>query len=148
MTSFETESASSAEQSRSRRISAAAVTEIRRRFALGECGPALAVIFGISPAHAWAIATGRSHRDVATVDLSRRIAQRQVLRGDAHPLRRHPEHALRGSAHPMAKLTECAVVEIRDLYAHGESVRGLATSFGVSPRTIQFVVTRQHWRHI
>ncbi|HEY1692240.1 MAG TPA: hypothetical protein VGG39_08760 [Polyangiaceae bacterium] len=48
----------------------------------------------------------------------------------------------------MAKLTECAVVEIRDLYAHGESVRGLATSFGVSPRTIQFVVTRQHWRHI
>lgn len=66
-------------------------------------------------------------------------------RGDSHPLRQHPELAARGERVGGARLTEGAVREIRARAAAGESMRHLATVFGVDRRTITFVVRRRTW---
>jgi hypothetical protein len=47
-----------------------------------------------------------------------------------------------------SKLTDADVVEIRRLYAEGGTKRGIARVFGVSQRTIDFVVRRVWWRHV
>lgn len=62
---------------------------------------------------------------------------------------RMPRHArMRGSAHTGAKLTEHDVVDIRTLNAFGARTCDLASEFGVTPRTIFDVVTRDTWTHI
>lgn len=66
-------------------------------------------------------------------------------RGDTHPLRLHPENAARGERVGGVRLTEQSVREIRQRAADGESMRRLATAFGVDRRTITFVVRRRTW---
>lgn len=55
----------------------------------------------------------------------------------------------KGSRHGHAKLSEDHAVEIRALYAVGDTTqRKLAVRFGVSQRTIAKVVTRTGWTHV
>jgi hypothetical protein len=59
-----------------------------------------------------------------------------------------PEERARGSAHGRAKLTEAQVVEIRQRYAAGESLRVLGKAFNVTHVTISGVVRREFWKHV
>lgn len=117
-----------------RHLPAAMVSEIRRRFANGECAPSIAEDLGIRPQRAWKIATGRSHARVGHVpDLARRVGRRRSLRGEAHP---------------MARLTEAEVLSIRRLHRDGVSQRELAASFGVSKACVSQITRRFRWTHI
>jgi hypothetical protein len=53
-----------------------------------------------------------------------------------------------GEAHPMHKLVDAEVMEIRQLYKTGISVRRLARRFGVVNGTIDFIVRGQTWKHL
>lgn len=56
---------------------------------------------------------------------------------------------LRGEQHPSAKLTESEVLEIRRRFAEGGVTRqALADEYGVTPRTIGYIISRRIWRHI
>lgn len=54
----------------------------------------------------------------------------------------------RGSRSPRAKLTEAAVIEIRQLAAAGVSHGKLAARFGVAPSLIHRVVHGINWAHV
>ena len=55
----------------------------------------------------------------------------------------------RGEEHHRAKLTAAQVVAIRSEYAAGDtSTRKLATKYGVSRRSIMFILHRQQWVHV
>jgi predicted DNA-binding protein (UPF0251 family) len=69
-------------------------------------------------------------------------------RGEAHASRMYPERRPRGSGHARAKLTEADVLAIRAEVAGGATQRGTARAYGVSQRTVQFIVRRQTWTHI
>lgn len=56
--------------------------------------------------------------------------------------------ALRGESNPLAKLNDALVQGIRLAYAGRSSVSKLATQYGVSRRSIRFVVDRKTWRHV
>lgn len=52
----------------------------------------------------------------------------------------------RGISHHNAKLNPEKVIKIRQMYVTGRSsLKGLAMEFGVSKRTILFVVQKKHW---
>lgn len=51
-----------------------------------------------------------------------------------------------GSKNPAAKLTECAVIEIRAALATGEKLKTLAEKFGVSGSTIALIRDGKKWR--
>jgi hypothetical protein len=54
-----------------------------------------------------------------------------------------------GEKNGQAKLTECEVIKIRDLYAHGGYSYGkLASMYGIHFITIRDIVKRYKWRHI
>lgn len=53
-----------------------------------------------------------------------------------------------GERNGMHKLTDRAVLEIRQLRAQGALQRELAAKFGVSTSAIQFVLNGQHWSHV
>lgn len=56
---------------------------------------------------------------------------------------------LRGDAAPGHILVESQVKEIRRTYARGGCTQlQLASTYGVSLSTINFVVTRRNWRHV
>lgn len=124
------------------------VTAIRVRYARGEPATSIGRDFGLSTSGTWAIATGRTHREVALVDMSRRVRRQTRLRGDEHPLRRRPDLACRGESHPNHKLTERDVVAIRARAAAGEEAISLGHAYGVSRSCIQLVAARKRWRHV
>ncbi len=55
------------------------------------------------------------------------------------------KHKARGEAHPKARLTWDSVAEIRRAFDAGESKKGLARRFKVSPCTIKAVVSLRTW---
>ena len=71
----------------------------------------------------------------------------RVARGDRSGARTHPERWARGEQHRDAKLTGAQVLEIR---AKGESetLRSLASEYGVSKGAIQKILDGKSWRHI
>jgi transcriptional regulator CtsR len=50
--------------------------------------------------------------------------------------------------HGMHKLTDGEVRRIRERHAIGANRTDLARQFHVTPRAIDFVVSRRHWKHI
>lgn len=40
------------------------------------------------------------------------------------------------------------MLEVRERHGRGETDREIAMSYGVHPRTISFITTNQHWRHL
>ena len=53
-----------------------------------------------------------------------------------------------GERHPLARLTESAVLDIRDSYARGETQTVLAARYGVHQTTLHAVVHGRIWRHV
>lgn len=53
-----------------------------------------------------------------------------------------------GEALPVSKLTETDVLEIRAWRASGETLKALASVYGVTPEAIGHVVRRRAWRHV
>jgi hypothetical protein len=53
-----------------------------------------------------------------------------------------------GSARPWAKLTERAVVTIRERAARGDVQTHIARDYGVSPAAICEIVSRKKWPHV
>ena len=51
----------------------------------------------------------------------------------------------RGVKNPTAKLTEDQVREIRAKYASGALQKSLAEEYGVTQRTISYIITRKNW---
>ena len=87
------------------------------------------------------------------------------LTGDNNPARRFPERIQRGEvwqkahanmvrnpplgeAHKLAKLNSQQVIEIRKRRAAGESLKHLASEFGVCFQTISIIASRKIWAHI
>jgi len=63
--------------------------------------------------------------------------------------RRHKRHSYCvGENNPQAKLVEHQVREIRRLYSLGVAQLDLAAAYGVSPRAIRFLLSRETWKHI
>lgn len=58
------------------------------------------------------------------------------------------DRTARGTSNGRAKLDEAAVVAIRRRHARGDAKRRLAKEYGVSPRTIDFIVRRLRWQHV
>lgn len=53
-----------------------------------------------------------------------------------------------GTRHPLAKLNEQKVIEIRKRNEGGETLSGIAESFGVSKKLVLNVVNRKSWSHV
>ena len=69
-------------------------------------------------------------------------------RGCRHGTHTKPESVHRGETHPAAKLTEAQVIHIRARCANGESVRSVASAYGVSRTSIRMIIQRRTWSHI
>lgn len=54
----------------------------------------------------------------------------------------------RGSTHGRAKIIEEDVVEIRKKYTLGMNYSEISRIYGLSPRMIMLIVTRQNWSHV
>lgn len=54
----------------------------------------------------------------------------------------------RGEKHSSAKLTEMAVMEIRQRYKNGETAATLAKEYGVSASNVAVIVRGEIWRHL
>lgn len=78
-------------------------------------------------------------------DHARNIADREERGRHAHAS--PPPHPL-GEAHPRAVLTTEKVIEIRLRAARGEAQVAIASAFGLDPRHVHRIVTRQLWRHV
>lgn len=53
-----------------------------------------------------------------------------------------------GSNCPWAKLTECAVVEIRNAFASGAKARAIAAEHNVSVQTVWSITSGRGWKHV
>ncbi len=72
-----------------------------------------------------------------------------VPRGAQHHTVLHPERRPRGKANKLAKLTDAAVMTLRQMYARHEATQTeLARLFGVRQTTISRIVLRQSWTHV
>jgi hypothetical protein len=67
-------------------------------------------------------------------------ARDKISRGRARPPR--------GEAHHRARLTELAVLEIKDKYLHGATTHALAREYGVTPASIQGALVGRTWQHM
>jgi hypothetical protein len=70
------------------------------------------------------------------------------ITGARHGRHTRPEATARGSRHGNAVLDEIKVRDIKRRLRAGESRTGIASVFGVSKRTIQFIASGQTWRHV
>lgn len=55
---------------------------------------------------------------------------------------------LRGEAHPNSKLTTQEVLEIRELYKKGFSLKIIAKNYHISAWNLQQIVKNETWKHI
>jgi hypothetical protein len=76
------------------------------------------------------------------------IAKRRHAFGDKNGARTHPEAVRHGAQRAFAKLTNEAVLEIRQLYAQGITQQILAERYGVMCSTVQKVIAGHTWRHL
>jgi hypothetical protein len=53
-----------------------------------------------------------------------------------------------GSANSAAKLTEAAVIEIRERARNGEKQRAIARDYGIGEQNASMIILRKTWRHI
>jgi len=53
-----------------------------------------------------------------------------------------------GSKNGQAKLTECAVADLRRAAAAGATLEQLAEQFNVSPMNVRSILARRTWRHV
>jgi len=65
--------------------------------------------------------------------------------GDDNPARKNPP---KGEKHPRAKLTESAVLKIKDLIAKNVTKRRIADDFGVTASMITRISSGRAWTHL
>lgn len=68
--------------------------------------------------------------------------------GDNNPSRRMPERLARGERQGSAVLKELDIPIIRERRSNGEFFTTIAADYGVTPKTIENVVTKHTWAHI
>jgi hypothetical protein len=73
---------------------------------------------------------------------------RAGARGDANAARKYPERLKRGESASWSKLTNAAVIEMRQADARGESRKSLAARFSVSEVMVSLIVRRLAWKHV
>lgn len=94
---------------------------------------------------------GTQADNIADMDRKGRRPKRpnaKMPRGDAHWRRRNPELGARGERAGGAKLTVEQVVEIRQRYAAGATLKQLEAEYGVRFTNIQQIVKRVTWKHV
>lgn len=77
-----------------------------------------------------------------------RVLKKHNLRpfyGDDNPARKNPP---KGERHPRAKLTESAVLKIKDLIAKNVTKRRIADDFGVTASMITRISSGRSWAHL
>jgi transposase len=57
-------------------------------------------------------------------------------------------HRVAGEAHPQSRLTETDVVEARDRYARGATIRAIALEMGVGEQTVADAIAGVSWAHV
>lgn len=90
---------------------------------------------------------GRNRKACGDANGSRRHPER-LARGERSWTRMYPERVLRGEHNGNRKLTEQAVRSVRLRRDGGQSFGSIASSFGVSKKTIMNIVNRCSWRHV
>jgi hypothetical protein len=68
--------------------------------------------------------------------------------GANHWSKRMPERMPRGEHKGNARLTEAAVVEARELRAHGWTLEKIGARYGVDMSTIGYALRGATWRHV
>ena len=86
---------------------------------------------------------GRAYRPVGELNPHRRFPER-TARGARSPVSLHPE-SYRGTRNGSSKLTESAVLEIRDLLASGVSQTVVAAQFGVRQASVSAIARGKSW---
>jgi hypothetical protein len=119
--------AASGEANGRARLTRADVTEVRRRYAAGETGVALAKEYGVVRTHMYRIISGDAWPDV--------------------PVEPRPGARLRAGSHG-PKLSEADVLDIRDFSAGGFTGSSLANTYGVSLGYIYKVIHGSVWKHV
>ncbi len=71
-----------------------------------------------------------------------------LARGDRHGSRLHPERLARGTRCNLAKITEAAVLKIRERLAAGESQSSVARAEGVGRMVVRGIAHGKTWRHV
>lgn len=56
--------------------------------------------------------------------------------------------ALRGESHPNSKLTDDQVIQIRELFGKGFSIRVIAKNFKISDWNVRSIVKYDTWKHL
>jgi DNA invertase Pin-like site-specific DNA recombinase len=54
----------------------------------------------------------------------------------------------RGARNPRSRLTDEAVIDIRNRLAKGEGLRAIGRAFGVSHTTIRLIRNKETWTHV
>lgn len=75
-----------------------------------------------------------------------RVHPERLATGDRNGQRLHPERTARGERQGSARLTEAAVVEIRQ--AVGVPQRALARKYGISQYTVCMIRSGKSWKHV
>lgn len=134
----------SGEHNAAAKVTTADVMMIRHRYADGETQAQLAIAFGVRQTAISRIVRGKRWAHVADGVTT----QRNMARGDKSGARLHPERVARGEKVTNAKLTECAVREIRSRSAAGETRIALGVAFNITRSTIGRILRRQTWNHV
>jgi len=114
----------------SAKLSERTVVEIREKHYSGAPVSALVNEFGVTETTIHNIVTGRTWKSAEGPKVESR-----------------PQEEMRGETHPNAKLTEDAVVKIRERHYSGTPTSVLANEFGVTKTAIRNIVTGRTWRH-
>jgi len=121
------------------KLEKAKVIQIREKHYKGVQIKELANEFGVSRDAIYRIVTGR------TWTCTGGPISIQHTRG---PISTRSREEMKGEGNPNAKLTETAVVQIREKYRAGVPVSVLADEFGVTQNAIRNIVKGRTWKHV
>lgn len=102
----------------------------------------------VRPDHLFVGDRGDNARDMAAK--GRQWLQRNPkgMAGDRHWARRKPELVKRGVAHSRSKLTEIQILEIRQQYADGATMKELGQLYDTTDTNICTIVRGETWAHV
>ena len=77
-----------------------------------------------------------------------KVLKDRCSKGDKHYARTSPELLARGSRNGNSKLHDKDVLDIRNKYKQGRSIRSLAREYSVSQNCAQCIIWETTWRHL
>lgn len=72
---------------------------------------------------------------------------KNILRGNNHPIHKHPENVKRGEKHGMAKFSIDDIIKIREMFPK-QAINIIAEEFKASPQHIRAIIQRKIWKHV